>query len=544
MSQAVPAQLQGQPVYILKENVARTTGEDVVSNMLSVSAVVGELVRGSLGPAGMNKMLVGTFGDITYSKSGATILSEANVEHPVGKLYVEVAKTINKNEGDGASRAIYLASKLVERGAELTRKGIHPAVIAEGYAKSTEYAMQTLEKLAIKVKPDDRSMLRDVVKTLIVATMGKTETETVEKCTDIALEAALRVTQKGKDGYELDQDDVSVVSKVGGQLLDSELVNGLIIEKEVAAPGMPRRVEGARIALIDFALEVKKTEISTELEFNDPRTMMKMKEEERSTVEEKVAKIAGSGANVVFSQKGIDDRASSALSKANIMAVKNVKRSDMERLVKATGAKMTNYHGDLSKDLLGRADLVEERKYEDEKLVVVEEDSKSKAVAILLRGVGKETVKDSERAINKGLSAVKMIYEEPLVVPTAGSELLEMALRLKKYSTRTKGEINLAIDAYSEALIDVVQAMAANSGMTITKTLAELRASHTKTSGRNIGIDAIEGKVVDSKKKRIIEPVKSVRVILRSATELASILLRVDDMLLSVKMPERKEPRT
>ena len=216
----------------------------------------------------------------------------------------------------------------------------------------------------------------------------------------------------------------------------------------------------------------------------------------------------------------------------------------MERLVKATGGKMTNYHGDLSKDLLGRADLVEERKYEDEKLVVVEEDSKSKAVAILLRGVGKETVKDSERAINKGLSAVKMIYEEPLVVPTAGSELLEMALRLKKYSTRMKGEISLAMDAYSEALIDVVQAMAANSGMTITKTLAELRASHTKTSGRNIGIDAIEGKVVDSKKKRIIEPVKSVRVILRSATELASILLRVDDMLLSVKMPERKEPRT
>jgi len=543
MSQAVPAQLQGQPVYVLKENVARTTGEDVISNMLTVSAVVGELVRGSLGPAGMSKMLVGTFGDITYSKSGATILSEANVEHPVGKLYVEVAKTINKNEGDGASRAIYLASKLVERGSELTRKGIHPAVIAEGFAKSSEYAVQTLEKLAIKVKPDDRSTLRDVVKTLIVATMGKTETETVEKCADIALDAALRVTQKGKDGNELDQDDVSVVSKVGGQLLDSELVDGLIIEKEVAAPGMPRRVKDARIALIDFALEVKKTEISPELEFNDPRTMMKMKQEERSTVEEKVAKIAESGANVVFSQKGVDDRASSALSKANIMAVKNVKRSDMERLVKATGAKMTNYHGDLSKDLLGRTDLVEERKYEDEKLVMVEGASKSKAVAILLRGVGKETVKDSERAINKGLSAVKMIYEEPLVVPTAGSELLEMALRIKQHSARTKGEISLAMDAYSEALIDLVQAMATNSGMNITKTIGGLRASHAKASGRSIGIDAIEGKVVDSKKKRILEPIKSVRVILRSATELASILLRVDDMLLSVKMPEKREPR-
>ena len=544
MSQAVPAQLQGQPVYVLKENVARTTGDDVVSNMLTLSAVVGELVSSSLGPAGMSKMLVGTFGDITYSKSGATILSEANIEHPVGKLYVEVAKTINKNEGDGASRAIYLASRLVARGAELTRKGIHPAVIAEGFAKSSDYTAQVLEKLAIKVKPDDRTILRDVVKTLIVATTGKTEAETVEKCTDIALDAALKVTQRGKAGNELDLDDVSVVSKVGGQLLDSEFVNGLIIEKEVASAGMPRRAKDARIALIDFALEVKKTEISPELEFNDPRTMMKMKEEERCTVEEKVAKIVESGANVLFSQKGIDDRASSALSKASIMAIKNVKRSDMERLVKSTGAKMINYHGDLSKDLLGRADSVEERKYEDEKLVIVEGASRSKAVAVLLRGVGKESVKDSERAINKGLSAVKMIYEEPLVVPTAGAELLEMAVRLKKYSTRTKGETSLAMDAFSEALMDLVQAMATNSGMKITKTLTELRASHAKASGRSIGIDAVEGKMVDSKKKRILEPIKSLRVILRSATELATILIRVDDMLLSTKMPERKGPRT
>jgi len=540
MSQAVPAQIEGQPVYILKENVSRTTGDDAITNTLSVSAVIGELVRSSLGPAGMNKMMVGTFGDITYSKSGATILSEANIEHPVGKLYVDVAKTINKNEGDGASRAIYLASRLVARGAELCGKGVHPAVVAEGFSRSCDIATQLLPKLAIKVKPNDPVMLRNVVRTLITPAIGKSDLEAIEKCTDIAMQAALKATQVGKSGYELDLDDISIVTKVGGQVLDSEFVDGLIIEKEVAAPGMPKQLKDARIALVDFPFEVKKTEISAELEFNDPRTMMKMKDEERKTVEEKVGKILASGANVVFSQKGIDDKALSMLSKNGVMALKNVKRSDVERLAKSTGAKIVNYYGDVSKDVLGGAHLIEERKYEDEKLVVVEGASKSKAVAILLRGVSKESVKESERAIKKGLSAVKMVYEEPKVVPGAGAELLEMATRLHRLSSKTKGEASLAMEAFSEALFDLVQAFAANSGMNVIKTLAGLRVSHSKPSGKSIGIDSVEGNTVDARKKGILEPIKSLRVMLESATELSSVLLRVDDMLLSTKLPESK----
>jgi len=540
MSQAVPAQIEGQPVYILKENVSRTTGDDAITNTLSVSAVIGELVRSSLGPAGMNKMMVGTFGDITYSKSGATILSEANIEHPVGKLYVDVAKTINKNEGDGASRAIYLASRLVARGAELCGKGVHPAVVAEGFSRSCDIATQLLPKLAIKVKPNDPVMLRNVVRTLITPAIGKSDLEAIEKCTDIAMQAALKATQVGKSGYELDLDDISIVTKVGGQVLDSEFVDGLIIEKEVAAPGMPKQLKDARIALVDFPFEVKKTEISAELEFNDPRTMMKMKDEERKTVEEKVGKILASGANVVFSQKGIDDKALSMLSKNGVMALKNVKRSDVERLAKSTGAKIVNYYGDVSKDVLGGAHLIEERKYEDEKLVVVEGASKSKAVAILLRGVSKESVKESERAMKKGLSAVKMVYEEPKVVPGAGAELLEMATRLHRLSSKTKGEASLAMEAFSEALFDLVQAFAANSGMNVIKTLAGLRVSHSKPSGKSIGIDSVEGNTVDARKKGILEPIKSLRVMLESATELSSVLLRVDDMLLSTKLPESK----
>ena len=540
MSQAVPAQIEGQPVYILKENVSRTTGDDAITNTLSVSAVIGELVRSSLGPAGMNKMMVGTFGDITYSKSGATILSEANIEHPVGKLYVDVAKTINKNEGDGASRAIYLASRLVARGAELCGKGVHPAVVAEGFSRSCDIATQLLPKLAIKVKPNDPVMLRNVVRTLITPAIGKSDLEAIEKCTDIAMQAALKATQVGKSSYELDLDDISIVTKVGGQVLDSEFVDGLIIEKEVAAPGMPKQLKDARIALVDFPFEVKKTEISAELEFNDPRTMMKMKDEERKTVEEKVGKILASGANVVFSQKGIDDKALSMLSKNGVMALKNVKRSDVERLAKSTGAKIVNYYGDVSKDVLGGAHLIEERKYEDEKLVVVEGASKSKAVAILLRGVSKESVKESERAMKKGLSAVKMVYEEPKVVPGAGAELLEMATRLHRLSSKTKGEASLAMEAFSEALFDLVQAFAANSGMNVIKTLAGLRVSHSKPSGKSIGIDSVEGNTVDARKKGILEPIKSLRVMLESATELSSVLLRVDDMLLSTKLPESK----
>lgn len=541
MSQGVPIQVQGQPVYILKENVARRTGDEAISNTLIVSNVIGEMVRSSLGPAGMNKMLVGTFGDITYSKSGAAILSEANIEHPVGKLFVEVAKTIDKNEGDGASRAIYLASRLIARGAELSGKGVHPAVIAEGFSQSCDLCTKALENLAIKVKPEDRATLKDVVRTLITPTSGRSEMETIDKCTAIALEAAMKATRKGTAGYGLDLDDVSIVSKVGGQLPDSEFIDGLIIEKEIAGPSMPKVVKDARIALIDFPLEVKKTEISPELEFSDPRTMMRLKEEERKTVEEKVESIVSSGANVVFSQKGADDRAISMLSKREIVAVKNVKRSDMERLAKSTGAKIVNYQGDMSKDVVGTAERVEERKYEDEKLVVVEGAKMSKAVTVLLRGVSKETVRESERVIKKGLSAVKMMVEEPRAVPCGGSELVEMALRLKQRSAKVKGEISLAMDAYSEALLDVVQAVVMNSGMNVIRTLTELRAAHAKKAGKHIGIDSVEGKVTNAKEKRMIEPIKSLRVILRSATELSSILLRIDDMLLSTKLPEKKE---
>jgi len=543
MSQAIPAQVQGQPVYVLKENVARRTGDEAISNTLTISAVIGEVVRSSIGPSGMNKMLVGTFGDVTYTKSGATILSEANIEHPIGKLYVDVAKTIDKNEGDGTSRAVYLASRLVARGAELQAKGIHPAVVAEGFSKSCDLCVRALEKLGVKVKPQDRTTLRDVVRTLILPAFGRSEAEVIDKCADVALGAALKATSHRAGGYELDLDDVSIVSKVGGQLPDSELIHGLIIEKEVASPAMPKAIKGAKIALIDFPLEVKKTEISTELEFDDPRTVMKLKDEERRTVEEKVEGIVKSGANVLFSQKGMDDRAVSMLSKKGILAVKNAKRSDMERLAKATGAKIVNYFGDMSKDVLGQAGSVDERKYEEERLVVVEGATKSKAVAILLRGVSKETNKEAERAIKKGLVGVKMVYEEPRAVPSGGSELVEMALNLKRRSTKVSGETSLAMEAFSEALLDVVEAMLANSGMNITRTLTELRALHAKSRGKYIGIDAVEGKLVDAKKKRILEPIKVTKTVLKSATELSSILLRIDDMLLSTKHPEPRQPQ-
>jgi len=539
--EAVPAQIQGQPVYILKENVSRSSGEEVLSNILSVSSIIGEVIKTSMGPKGLNKMLIGSFGDITYSKSGLTILSEANIEHPIGKLYVEAAKTIDKNEGDGSSRLVFLVSRLVHRGAELYAKGIHPAVVAQGYSDAVKFSTSILEKMARDVDPTDEKTLRAVIRTIILPTLSRSDMQLIDKFTDLILEAVRAVSEKGNGKMRIDPDNVTIVSKAGGDVSSSSFIDGLIIEKEVVHPNMPVSMSGARIAIIDFPLEVKKTEISSELEFTNPQSVVKLKAEERKSVVEKIEKIIESGANVLVSQKGIDDSSSSSLAKAGILAVKNVKRSDIEKLAKATGGKIISYHPDMDSGNLGNADIVEERRFENEKVLTVEGGLKSKSVSILVRGVNKELMKENERAIKKALAGVQMLYAEPKVVPTGVADFVEVSIQTKRYASKKKGELAIVVEAYSDSLMDIPQAIADNSGMKVIKTLGDLRAAHSKKGGTYIGLDSVSTRIVDSKKERILEPIRTVRTILNAATELASILLRIDDMLLSVKMPEKKQ---
>lgn len=528
-------------MYIMKENVARTSGEDALSNILSVSSIVGEVVRTSIGPRGLNKMLVGSFGDVTYSKSGITILSEANIEHPVGKLYVEAAKTLDKNEGDGSSRAIFLTSRLVRHGADLYEKGIHPAIVAQGYADALKFCTAILGRMAMNAPPSSKEGVRNVVRTILLPTLSRSDLQASDKFTDLIMEAVDSVSEQIDGQMKLDSDNVAIISKAGGDVSSSSLVKGLIIEKEIVHPNMPDRILGARIAIIDFPLEVKKTEISSELEFTDPQSYMKLKAEERKSVTDKIKKVLDSGANVLICQKGIDDTSSSSLAKAGILAIKNVKRSDIEKLARATGGKIVSYYLDVTPAILGSASVVEERKLENEKAVMIEGGLKSRSVSILLRGVNKELMKENERAIKKALAGIQMLFTEPKVVPTGASDFAELAIRTKRYSTNKKGEMAMVIEAFSDSLTDVVQAIADNSGMKVTKALGDLRAAHSNKKGTYVGIDSVKGEIADAKKRGIWEPLRTVRTILNSSTELASILLRIDDMLLSMKMPEKKQ---
>lgn len=543
---AIPVEASGQPIYVMKENVARRTGDEALANTLTVSIVLEEITKTALGPSGFNKMLVGSFGDITYTKNGVTILSEANIEHPVGKLYIEAAKNLDKMVGDGTNRMVYLASKLIEMGVTYYKKGIHPTTIALGYEEARKFLNEYIENISKKPNPEEYdATLRNIIRTVVLPSIGRSELAYYENVINAIFQAAKLVTREVDGKKKIDVDDVAIVSKTGGSAFETSFINGIIIDKEVAHPNMPKRIEGARIALVDFPLEVKKTEISSELEFKSPEEILKLKEEERKSVTEKVEKIIQSGANVLISQKAIDDKAAAALAKAGILAVKNAKRSDLEKLAEATGARIISDYMDISEKTLGEAELVEERKYETtEKVVVVEGVKKSKSVSILIRGVSKELTKEYERIIKKGLQCVANFYEEERYIPSGVADIVGMAVALKDYGMQKGGELSLVIEGFSEALFDLAGAIIENSGMPVTKTIGDLRAKNVKAKDKLFGIDALSRKVVDVEEVGIIEPIKSVKLMLNVATELASTLLRVDDMFLTLKLPEKKEKGT
>lgn len=521
----------GMPVLILKEGASQTKGRDAQKNNIAAAKLISEVVRSSLGPRGMDKMLVDGLGDVTITNDGATILKEIDVQHPAAKMMVEISKATDNEVGDGTSSVVVLAGALIEKAEELITKDVHPTIIVDGYRKSALKSIEIFNHLAQKIDPGNKSELIKVARTSM---QTKLVSKDSDELSEVVVNAALQVSEPNESAYIIDIDDVKVEKKTGGSLRDTKLIKGIVLDKEVVHGGMPKRVEKAKIALINSALEIEKTEFDAKININSPDQMKMFLDEENKMLKNMVDKIISSGANVAICQKGIDDVAQHYLAKSNVLSVRRVKESDMTKLSRATGARIVNNLEDLSSKDLGSADLVEERKVETDKWVFIEGCKHPKAVTILIRGGSQRVVDEAERSIHDALMVTKDVMEKPLIVAGGGSPESYVAGKLREWSSTLSGREQLAADKFAESLEVIPLALAENAGMDPIDTLTELRSKQTKGSKWS-GIDARGGKVVDMSKLDIVEPLSVKEQIIKSATEVASMILRIDDVIASSK---------
>jgi len=521
----------GMPVLILKEGASQTKGRDAQKNNIAAAKLISEVVRSSLGPRGMDKMLVDGLGDVTITNDGATILKEIDVQHPAAKMMVEISKATDNEVGDGTSSVVVLAGALIEKAEELITKDVHPTIIVDGYRKSALKSIEIFNHLAQKIDPGNKSELIKVARTSMQTKLVSRDSD---ELSEVVVNAALQVSEPNESAYIIDIDDVKVEKKTGGSLRDTKLIKGIVLDKEVVHGGMPKRVEKAMIALINSALEIEKTEFDAKININSPDQMKMFLDEENKMLKNMVDKIISSGANVAICQKGIDDVAQHYLAKSNVLSVRRVKESDMTKLSRATGARTVNNLEDLSSKDLGSADLVEERKVETDKWVFIEGCKHPKAVTILIRGGSQRVVDEAERSIHDALMVTKDVMEKPLIVAGGGSPESYVAGKLREWSSTLSGREQLAADKFAESLEVIPLALAENAGMDPIDTLTELRSKQTKGSKWS-GIDARGGKVVDMSKLDIVEPLSVKEQIIKSATEVASMILRIDDVIASSK---------
>lgn len=521
----------GMPVLILKEGASQTKGRDAQKNNIAAAKLISEVVRSSLGPRGMDKMLVDGLGDVTITNDGATILKEIDVQHPAAKMMVEISKATDNEVGDGTSSVVVLAGALIEKAEELITKDVHPTIIVDGYRKSALKSIEIFNHLAQKIDPGNKSELIRVARTSMQTKLVSRDSD---ELSEVVVNAALQVSEPNESAYIIDIDDVKVEKKTGGSLRDTKLIKGIVLDKEVVHGGMPKRVEKAKIALINSALEIEKTEFDAKININSPDQMKMFLEEENKMLKNMVDKIISSGANVAICQKGIDDVAQHYLAKSNVLSVRRVKESDMTKLSRATGARIVNNLEDLSSKDLGSADLVEERKVETDKWVFIEGCKHPKAVTILIRGGSQRVVDEAERSIHDALMVTKDVMEKPSIVAGGGSPESYVAGKLREWSSTLSGREQLAADKFAESLEVIPLALAENAGMDPIDTLTELRSKQTKGSKWS-GIDARGGKVVDMSKLDIVEPLSVKEQIIKSATEVASMILRIDDVIASSK---------
>jgi len=532
------SELAGTPVLILREGSTRSRGRDAQHANIMAAQIVAESVKSALGPKGMDKMLVDSFGDVTITSDGRTVLDEMDIQHPAAKMMVEVAKTQDSEVGDGTTTAVIVAGELLGKAEELIRKNVHPTVIIDGYRKAAEKALETLEKLAIPVKQNEKEAIKKVA---ITSMASKLVAESKEYLADIAASAILHVAQKVGDEYKADVDDIMVEKKPGESLRDTKLINGIVVDKEVVHPGMPKRIEKAKIALLDVPLEIEKTEFDAKINIESPEQMDAFLKQEENMIKDMVEKLAESGANVVLCQKGMDDLAQHYLARKNILAVRRIKKSDMEKLSKATGGKIVTNLDGLSKNDLGHTELVEQRKIGDDKMTFIEGCKNPRSVAILIRGGTERIVDEAERSIHDALCVARDVVEEPKIVAGGGAPELEVARKLREYAETLPGREQLAVTGFAEALEAVPITLAENAGLDPIDIISELRAEHEKGEIW-AGVEVYEGKVRDMKKMGVFEPLAVKKQIIKSASEAACMILKIDDVIASSKMKAPPTP--
>ena len=525
--------LQGTPILILKEGTERDRGRNATQNNIAAARAVADAVRTTLGPRGMDKMLVDSMGDITITNDGVTILKEVDVEHPAAKMLVEVAKTQDQEAGDGTTTAVILTGELLKRAESLIEQNIHPTIISQGYRLASQKALEMLDQIAQPIKIEDHAMLKDIAET---AMGSKSVSFNRELLGEISVKAVTSVAEKKDGRYSVDLDNIQLIKKQGGAISDTQLIEGVIVDKEKVHSGMPTLVTNPKIALLDAALEIKKTEIDAKIEINDPTQLNAFLAEEENMLRRMVDQVKKSGANVVFCQKGIDDLAQHFLAKEGIYGVRRVKKSDMDKLAKATGANVVSKVSELTAEDIGTAGTVEERKIGEDSLTFVTGAKKAKAVSILIRGGTEHVLDEIERSLDDALNVVAVAVEDGKYVYGGGATASELALQLRDHAAKVGGREQIAFESFAESLETIPRTLAENAGLDPIDILIELRKSH-KAGKKSAGVNVRAGKIDDMSGLKVIEPIRVGRQAIESATDAAVMILRIDDVIASKSSP-------
>jgi thermosome len=529
---SIQQQQQPIPIVLLKEGTSQTKGNQAQRNNINAAKTVAEIVRSSLGPRGMDKMLVSSIGDVTITNDGATILKEIDVQHPAAKMMVEISKATDNDVGDGTTSTVVLAGSLLAKAEDLIDKGVHPTVIVDGYRIACDKAIEILKEASTKVDPDDRQVLGKIARTSMASKLVSVNADSLAK---IVIEAVLEVAvEVGNNNFKVDVDNIKVEKKAGGSIEDTKLIQGIVLDKEVLHAGMPKRIENANIALLNAALEIEKTEMSAEIHISNPQQMQMFLDEENRMLKSMVDKISTAGANVLVCQKGIDDMAQHYLSKAGILTVRRAKESDMNNLAKATGGRVLSNIDELSRADLGFAKLVEERKVETDKWVFVEGCKNPKAVSILVRGGSQRVVDEADRSIHDAIMTVKDVVEYPYVIVGAGAPEVYISQKIREWSASLSGRTQLAAERFADGVEEIAIALAENAGMDPLDTQTQLRAKSALAKPK-YGVDVANGKVADMAAKDVFEPLKVKEQVINAATEASCMILRIDDVISASK---------
>jgi thermosome len=519
------------PVIVLKEGTGRTTGREAQKNNIMAAKIVAEAVKTTLGPCGMDKMLVTSFGDVAITNDGATIMKELDVQHPAAKMLVEVAKAQDNEVGDGTTTAVVLAGELLAKAEALLDQNVHPTVIIEGFKKASDKAQEVLDKIAILVSISDDKTLKDVA---ITSLSSKAINVADNHFAKLIVDAVKQVAEEVNGKYKANIDLIKIVKKHGKSLDETELVKGMVIDKEVASSQMPKLIDGAKIALLNEKMEIEKTEFDAKINIESPDQMQLFLNEEERMLKEMVNAVTKAGANVVFCEKGIDDMALHFLAKAGVFAVKSVSSSDMEKLARATGGEILGSVKDLTANALGKATKVEEVKIGDDKLIYVRECKNPKAVTIVIRGASSHVIDEAERSLHDGLCVVRNAVEDGKIVAGGGAPEAEVAKNLRNYAVKVGGRGQLAVEAFAEAVEAVPLTLAENAGLDPIDVMVALRAQHEKANSKYFGIEVTTGKIKNMLDLLVLEPLRVKMQVMKSATEAANMILKIDD-LISVK---------